>query len=139
MRSARPVLLLFLLVALVGSGCKDPAPPDGAITCGTGGTCPMGYVCGAGNACYRDGNAPDAAETPGCQAYCNCMSAGCAGQDANFTDEGQCLSTCAALSGRNLACRLAHCVFARDGNMGQAPDPKTHCPHASGFSPCDKM
>lgn len=136
---ALAALTLFGLASL--AACRDPSPPDGAITCGAGGTCPEGYYCVVGDVCYKDGHLPprpDGGIT--CDEYCLCMAVGCSAANGGFVDEKACFTECKPLESTapdKLKCRLDHCVYARDGINGAAKDPVTHCPHSRGASPCN--
>jgi hypothetical protein len=55
----------LVLAFLTASACRTPAPPNGALRCGPGDTCPKGYACLQG-ACWREGEGPasDMADLP---------------------------------------------------------------------------
>ena len=147
--------LVLGVVAATVAGCKDPAPPNGAVTCAPGGLCPTGYSCVFGNTCYRNGAsldlgvaATDAATTAPdlalvrsdggdpCDDYCECMETACKKPDLGFDSEPSCYAACRTFTAGQRTCRIDHCKYARDGLPPDGPNPTKHCPHAMGVQLC---
>ena len=80
----------------------------------------------------------------GCALYCGAIEANCTGANAQYVDDADCKTVCAALppgsgvgaTADDIACREYHASLA-------VTNPTTHCPHAGPFGgsacgqPCD--
>lgn len=106
-------------VSDAGTSTATPTGDSGTTTPDTGTSTPDA----AGST--DTGAAADVATTSPCVAYCECMSATCAGKIAD------CPATCAARPGTwDLGCRTQHCGLAK------ASDTVLHCGHANGEALC---
>jgi hypothetical protein len=111
--------------ALLFVGCFSPDLGDGKIACGSGGSCPSGYVCRADNHCWKDGGsdggAADMASSAACQRAADCSGGAiCVPYAANGTVKFHCAAPLAgatlgssarcAAAGSDASCKSGYCV-----------------------------